>query len=98
MMKSLTFASLLVTVALAAFNVAAQPVVVEARHPSGAIIQLHNESGPCVDKAKLATFIYPDKKKVQGCWKTDGSVVSVAWFDADGGAIPVKFFKPPETL
>lgn len=82
----------------AAFNVAAQPVVVEARHPSGAIIQLHNESGPCVDKAKLATFIYPDKKKVQGCWKTDGSVVSVAWFDADGGAIPVKFFKPPETL
>ena len=98
MMKSLTFASLLVTAALAAFNVAAQPVVVEARHPSSAIIQLHNEKGPCVDQAKLATFFYPDKKKVQGCWKTDGAVVMVAWFDGDGGAIPVKFFKPPETL
>ena len=82
----------------AAFNVAAQPVVEEARHPSGAIIQLHNEKGPCVDQAKLATFFYPDKKKVQGCWKTDGAVVMVAWFDGDGGAIPVKFFKPPETL
>lgn len=81
-----------------ASNAYAESVVVEARHPSGAVIQLHNETGPCVGNAKLATFIYPNKKKVQGCWKTDGVVVSVAWFDADGGAIPAKFFKPPETF
>lgn len=98
MMKLSTFVSTLAMGALVTLNAYAEPVVVEARHPSGAIIQLHNETGPCVDNAKLATFIYPNKKKVQGCWKTDGVVVSVAWFDADGGAIPAKFFKPPETL
>ncbi len=88
----------LIGIILAAFSITASAQTLEARHPGGAVIQLHNETGPCVDNAKLATFIYPNKKKVQGCWKTDGVVVNVAWFDADGGAIPVKFFKPPETL
>lgn len=35
------------------------PVLLEARHPGGAVLQLHEAFGPCVDGARTATYIAP---------------------------------------
>ncbi len=73
------------------------PVLAQARHPGGAVIQLHGVDGPCSAGAKLATFIAPNGvDKVNGCYKAnaDSGTVGIAWFDSDGSTIPLKVFKP----
>lgn len=83
----------------AAADLIVAPVVVQARHPGGAVIQLHEVVGPCVSGARLATFTSPDGKyKVNGCFKPnqDGGTVGIAWFDGDGSTIPLRVFKAPE--
>jgi hypothetical protein len=91
----------LIGIILAAFSITASAQTLEARHPGGAVIQLHNEKGPCVNGAKLATYISPDKTQtVPGCWKVSDSapVISVAWLDGDSTAVPAQAFKPKETM
>ena len=69
------------------------PILLQARAPNGALIQLHDQEGPCVKGAKLATWVSPDmKEKIQGCWKTDGEVLTIGWFDGEPSAIPMKAF------
>ena len=69
------------------------PIILQARAPNGALIQLHDQEGPCVKGAKLATWVSPDmKEKIQGCWKTDGEVLTIGWFDGEPSAIPMKAF------
>lgn len=75
------------------------PVLVQARHPGGAVIQLHAVDGPCSAGAKLATFIAPNGiDKVNGCYKAnpDSGTVGIAWFDSDGSTIPLRVFKAPD--
>ena len=75
------------------------PVAAQARHPGGAVIQLHAIEGPCVAGAKLATFIAPNGvDKLNGCYKIgpDATTVGIAWFDGDGSTIPARVFKVPE--
>lgn len=76
------------------------PVVVQARHPSGVTIQLHDIQGPCATGARLATFIPASgKDRVQGCFKvSDNGVVTVAWFDTDMTSIPARAFKRPDEV
>lgn len=81
----------------AAGELIASPVLVQARHPGGALIQLHGPGGPCVSGANLATYTAPNGvDKVQGCYKVshDAGTVGIAWFDGDGSTIPLKVFKP----
>jgi hypothetical protein len=75
----------------------AQPNTLGAIAPNGAVITLTQEVGPCKNGAKVATYLAPNKKDtVNGCWKIseNAPVVSIAWFDGDGSAIPVQVFKP----
>ena len=75
------------------------PVLAQARHPGGAVIQLHGIEGPCSAGAKLATFIGPSgADKVNGCYKTnaDSGTVGIAWFDGDGSTIPLQMFRAPD--
>lgn len=77
------------------------PVLVQARHPGGAVIQLHAVDGPCSAGAKLATFIAPNGiDKVNGCYKAnpDSGTVGIAWFDSDGSTIPLRVFKAPDEV
>ncbi len=91
--------SLLLSIVVA-FNANAQPTAMQAVAPNGAVITLTQETGPCQFGARLAEHLSPDKKTLtKGCWKiNDNTVVSIAWFDADGSGIPVKVFKPVETF
>ena len=69
--------------------------------PNGAVITLTQEVGPCVNGAKVANYLAPNKKDtLNGCWKVSDSapVISIAWFDGDGSAIPAQVFKPVKTL
>lgn len=75
------------------------PVLVQARHPSGVLIQLHDISGPCAPGAKLATFTAPNGiDKVNGCYKLspESGTVGIAWLDGDGSTIPMRAFKAPD--
>jgi hypothetical protein len=76
-------------------------VVAQARHPGGALIQLHAVSGPCADGAMLATFVAPNGiDKVQGCYKIhpQGQAVHVVWFDTDSSSLPMRVFKKPDEV
>lgn len=91
----------LISLLLAAFSITASAQTLVARAPNGATIQLHNEVGQCVQGAKRATYISPDKTiTVPGCWKISdsGPVISVAWWDGDGSAIPAQVFKPQQNI
>lgn len=76
------------------------PVVVQARHPSGITIQLHEITGPCMSGARLATFVPASgKDRVQGCFKiSENGVVNVVWFDTDMTSVPAKAFKRPDEV
>lgn len=76
----------------------AAEVLMEARPPNGAIIQLHEAFGPCVDGARTATWVAPGGvNTIPGCYKIDPdeNKVSIAWFDGDGSALRLSFFKKP---
>lgn len=75
-------------------------VVVEAKATNGALIQLHDEVGPCVDGARVAVWTSPDRKsKVPGCHKvSDAGMVSISWLDGDASTLPAQIFKVPERL
>ncbi len=69
------------------------PIVIQARAPNGALIQLHDVEGPCVNGAKLATWVSPNQKeRIQGCWKASEDVLSISWFDAEPSQIPMRAF------
>lgn len=91
--------SLLLSVA--AGSSLAQPSTMQALAPNGAVVVLTQDVGPCKNGAKVATYIAPNKKDtLPGCWKLSDSapVVSIAWFDGDGSAIPAQVFKPTQNL
>lgn len=99
-MKALAFTTLLAGSALAAPLVEA-PVVLLARHPSGAVFELHDIEGPCQSPARLATYTgFDGVYKVQGCFKLneDGTLIGISWFDGDASTLPFRVFKPVETL
>jgi len=92
---------LLLASTIAAADLVVAPVVLEARHPSGALFQLHDASGPCVSPAKLATYTSTDGKyQVNGCAKvnTESGIVGIAWMDGDASTVPVRAFNPPNNL
>lgn len=97
-MKSLV--SFLLT-AFMALNIQAQPTTLQATAPNGAIVILTQDVGPCQSGAKVAKYIAPNKvDKLDGCWKISDNapVVSIAWFDGDGSAIPAQVFKPVQSM
>lgn len=55
------------------------------------IVTLRTDAGPCVGRARLATFVVvgSDDPPVPGCWVLDGDQVSVSWLDGERGNIPV---------
>lgn len=79
----------------------AAEVVAQAKHPDGAVIQLHAVVGPCQSGAMLATYIAPNgMDRVQGCYKVspNGAGVHVVWFDTDASSLPTRVFKKPEEV
>lgn len=73
----------------------------EALAPNGAVVVLTQEIGVCKNGAKVAKYIAPSKvDTLGGCWKISDSapVVSIAWFDGDGSAIPAQVFKPTQSM
>lgn len=54
------------------------------------IVTLHTDQGPCVGRARLATFavVGSDAPPVPGCWVLDGDQVSVSWLDGERANIP----------
>jgi hypothetical protein len=81
--------------------VASNPNTLQATAPNGATIILTQDIGVCKNGAKVAKYIAPNKvDTLDGCWKLSDSapVVSIAWLDGDGSAVPAKVFKPAETI
>lgn len=79
----------------------AQPTTLQATAPNGALVILTQDVGPCQDGAKVAKYIAPNKvDKLDGCWKISDNapVVSIAWLDGDGSAIPAQVFKPTQSM
>lgn len=100
MMKLSTFVSGLVMAGAVASSFA-QTGNMQAVAPNGALVILTQEVGACQEGAKSAKYISPDKKiKLNGCWKIseNAPVISIAWFDGDGSAIPAQVFKPVPNL
>lgn len=90
--------SLLALVSTTAF---AQSPTMQAVAPNGAIVVLTQEVGVCKNGAKVAKYIAPNKvDKLDGCWKISDNapVVSIAWLDGDGSAIPAQVFKPVQSM
>lgn len=85
--------------ALTVGTVSAQTL--EALAPNGAVVVLTQETGICKNGAKVAKYIAPNKvDTLGGCWKISDSapVISIAWFDGDGSAIPAQVFKPAQSM
>lgn len=100
MMKLSTFVSGLVMAGAVASSFAQSPTM-QAVAPNGAIVVLTQEVGVCKNGAKVAKYIAPNKvDKLDGCWKISDSspVVSIAWLDGDGSAIPAQVFKPVQSM
>lgn len=79
----------------------AQSPTMQAVAPNGAIVVLTQEVGVCKNGAKVAKYIAPNKvDKLDGCWKISDNapVVSIAWLDGDGSAIPAQVFKPVQSM
>lgn len=55
------------------------------------IVTLRTDQGPCVGRARLATFatVGSSDPPVPGCWVLDGDQISVSWLDGERGNIPV---------
>lgn len=87
--------------ALVATTTFAQSPTMQAVAPNGAIVVLTQEVGVCKNGAKVAKYIAPNKvDKLDGCWKISDNapVVSIAWLDGDGSAIPAQVFKPVQSM
>ena len=82
-------------------SIFAQSPTMQAVAPNGAIVVLTQEVGVCKNGAKVAKYIAPNKvDKLDGCWKISDNapVVSIAWLDGDGSAIPAQVFKPVQSM
>ena len=93
-MRSLAFCAL---IACAAYAQAG--VVMVATAPDGSSVMLTDETGPCVDGARLAVWVSPDaQRKVAGCYRVFPQGVAVSFLDGDRGDIPHGALKAPTGL
>jgi hypothetical protein len=62
------------------------------------VLQLTDETGPCVGQAKLAVFRQGIDAPIQGCYRLNPAtmIVQVAFLDGDVVEVPVALFKRPE--
>ncbi len=91
----------LIGIILAAFSITASAQTLEGKDRTGATVTLTQETGPCVNGAKLAYYVSADKQmKVSGCWTVPPGAegISLAWFNGYIGGMPIQVFKPKETL
>ena len=74
---------------------AALAAIVVAASSTGAEVRLSQETGPCVQGARLAEWVSPDAQtRIPGCWRLAGEVVEIGFLDGDSLRIPVGAFKP----
>jgi hypothetical protein len=91
-MRALVLALMLPCSALAA------PTLV-AHSSTGASVELTQDAGPCVDGAALAHWISADAlRRVPGCWRLAGAVVTIGFLDGDAMSVPAGAFKTPAPL
>ena len=64
------------------------------------VLQLTDETGPCVNRAKLAVFRQGVDAPIKGCYRLNPAtmVVQVAFLDGDVVEVPVALFKRPENV
>ena len=92
-MRSIVLALLLPCSALAA-----APTLV-AHSSTGASVELFAEAGPCVGGALSAQWVAPDAvRRVPGCWRLAGAVVTIGFLDGDAMSVPAGAFKAPVEL
>lgn len=64
-----------------------------AQSGDGARIELTDEPGPCVGKARLAEHVTPAGAKTPGCWLIVGDSVTISFLDGERGSIPLQHLK-----
>jgi hypothetical protein len=74
-------------------------VILVATSPSGESIMLTDETGPCLDGARLAWWVSPDaSKRVPGCYRAFPQGVAVSFLDGDRADVPMGTLKAPTGL
>lgn len=94
-------ATLLVFVAAVNAQEKTPDVLAQAEFPDGVMVLLHEATGPCVNGARLATWVSSNKKdRVHGCYTINPQArrVAVAWFDSEISSIPIEQLKQPEGI
>jgi len=89
------FVAVLVLSIAAAAN-AAEPVLI-ASGKTGERVELFADAGPCQFGARAAAWVSATQR-IDGCWRVDGDLVAVAFFDGDALRIPKTAFSAPQTL
>jgi hypothetical protein len=68
-------------------------VLAFAQSGDGASIVLHERSGPCTGKARLAEHITAAGERTSGCWLKTSEKVLISFFDGERGDIPLSHLK-----
>ena len=92
-MKTAALVLLAVSSAVAA---ASDPVLV-AHSQSGERVELFTDSGPCQFGARAAAWVSATQR-IDGCWRVEGDLVAVAFFDGDSLRLPQAAFRKPQAL
>lgn len=75
-----------------AFSSAAHPAVIAwtETQDKSAIMNFHDEQGPCSANARKAEFVKTGSPGVVGCWVVRaGGFVTVSWLDGDFDQVPL---------
>lgn len=98
-MKKLSIPLVLALISLPGAGAEGGKLIAEGRADNGSVIRLYNSKGVCEKEALEATFHPADGgPEEKGCWKAEGGVIKIVWFDVFTNAFPLNHFSPPETL
>jgi hypothetical protein len=70
----------------------------EANVGNGNLVRIHSDQGICLFPAKRAEWQGKNIPAILGCWRMNGDLVYLVFFDGDIARIPITLFQPPKTL
>lgn len=89
------FKNILFSILLSVSAAAQAGIVAVAKAQEGLYLALWDDKKMCQGVARYAVFVNA-LEKMEGCWKTDGKVVQIAFLDGDVIVLPVEVFTKPE--
>lgn len=75
----------------------AQAEVVAVAQQGNNRLELHDQAGHCLGRAKLAVFT-DGVQRIPGCWLFHPEGVTVAFLDGDHLAVPLSSFRKPDDI